>query len=219
MTSKERATDSMRKASFDKSHDEFENWLFWYRDFLAKIQEAKQVVSRKFEKLELLEAIILRCAVRWEDLVLNDMIISLNRDSSKYSNELGLRLRKHLTLSEAEVILVGHRYIDFRSVSEIKAFGKRYLLSRFNPFKVITNPWSDAIDEFLTMRNLLAHYSRKAWRTYRTMMRNRYRLKRIPEPGSFLFSTNPSTHYVRWSEYLGTFHKCSRAMRRAVSGA
>ena len=99
----------MKKASFDKNHKDFEKWIDWYGDFL----DNHLYTLSQFEQYELLEAFVLRIAVRWEVLVIQDIIASLNHDSSKYSAEIGLNLKRHLTKDESEAILVGHRYIDF----------------------------------------------------------------------------------------------------------
>ena len=207
----------MRKADFKKNHLEFEQWIIWYGDFLKKLIESKKVVRSKFEKRELVEALVLRCAVRWEILVEDDIITSLNRDSSVYSESLGLRLRKHLTRDESEAMLIGHRYLDFKSVEDVKKFAKRNLVTRYNPFKVIPKQIADKIDEFMIMRNLLAHYSGLAWRSYRRMMAKKYHYRRIPEPGAYLVKVDPKTKEYRWSNYLVNFLRCSETMRVEVT--
>lgn len=206
----------MRKSDFEVAHEEFEAWIKFYDEILTKLIGAKKVISERFMKLELIEAVVLRWTVRWERLIVSDIITSLNRNSSQYAKELGLRLRKHLTRDEAEGMLLGHRFIDFRSVNELKSFGKRYLVAKYNPFKAISSDVGDKIDQIVTMRNYLAHYSSKAWRTYKEMMRKKYRLKRISEPGTFLISINRKTGCPRWCEYLMNFYKCSQQMRGAV---
>jgi hypothetical protein len=90
----------MRKADFTKNHDEFEWWVLWYGDFLKRVIEAKRVIRTRFEKQELVEAMVLRCAVRWEFLVIEDIITSLNRDSTAYAKALNLRLRRHPSRDE-----------------------------------------------------------------------------------------------------------------------
>ena len=205
----------MKKADFNTCHIEFLSWIDWYGDFLHRLIESKRVVRTKFEKLELLEAFILRCAVRWEILVREDIITSLNHDSSVYAKVLNLRLRKHLSRDECKAILYGYRYLDFRSVEEVKSFGRKYLVPKFNPFEAIARAEAQKINEFLTMRNLLAHYSDLAWRSYYTFMKNRYRYKRIPQPGDFLIATARSGEY-RWSEYFRAFARASDDMMKKV---
>ena len=108
---------------------------------------------------------------------------------------------------------MGHRYVDFRSVSDIKKFAKNYLSPAHNPFKAISAECTQKIDEFMTMRNVLAHYSDLAWRSYRHFMRDKYKYKRVPEPGEFLVRSNTSSGEYRWSEYLRAFLQCSIDMK------
>jgi hypothetical protein len=206
----------MRKLDFKKNHFEFEQWIIWYGNFLKRLIEARKVVKSKFEKMELVEALVLRCAVRWEVLVEDDIITSLNRDSSAYAESLGLRLRKHLTRDESEAMIIGHRYLDFKSVGDVKKFARRHLVSKYNPFETITPQIADKIDEFMIIRNLLAHYSGHGWRAYRRMMAQKYSYRRVPEPGAFLIKADPKTQEYRWSSYLINFLKCSERMRKAI---
>ncbi len=207
----------MRKADFERNHLEFEYWIGWYGDFLLKLIETKHVVKTKTEKLELVEALVLRCATRWEVLVSADLVAGLNRDPSAYADSVGLRLRKHLSYDESEAIIIGHRYLDFKSVGDSKRFAKKYLVSQYNPFQAITSKMEKRIDEFMTMRNLLAHYSHYAWRSYRKMMTREYSYERVREPGAFLITVNRRTDYYRWSEYLDNFLHCSEKMRETVT--
>ncbi len=206
----------MKKSDFYTSHIEFLEWIVWYGNFLKRLIEAKRIIRTKFEKLELMEALVLRVSVRWEILIIQNIITSLNKDSTIYSSVLGLRLRKHLSRDEIKAILIGHRYIDFRNVEEVKSFRKKYLSPAYNPFKVISKSDARKINEFLIMRNLLAHYSDFARRTYNQFMKNKYKYQHIPEPGSFLLAITPSGEY-RWSQYLRTFGDVSDVMLKSVT--
>jgi hypothetical protein len=206
----------MRKKSFKINHDDFETWILVYGDLMKRLIGAKHIVRTKFEKMELLEALVLRCAARWERLVEEDIITSLNRASSGYAKELGLKLRPHLSRDEALAMLVGHRYLDFRGVNEVKNFAKKHLVAKYNPFKTISKSSVKRIDDFLAMRNLLAHYSTLSWRNYRRLMKSKFKYRRVPEPGAFLIRINPKTKEYRWAEYLTTFLDCSHKMRRTV---
>ena len=93
----------MRKSDFRKNHDEFENWIEWYGDFAFTLVNAKRVISRKFE---VLEALVLRVATRWENLVEQDIVISLNRDSSAFAIALDLRLPRHPSRDECEAVFL-----------------------------------------------------------------------------------------------------------------
>jgi len=142
---------------------------------------------------------------------------SLNRDCSRYAETLGLRLRQHLSRDECEAILLGHRYLDFRSVGDIKRFGKRYLVPRWNPFGAITGQQARTIDDFFLIRNYVAHYSSYARRAYRAMLERRHHFRRIPEPGPYLMATDRKTGQYRWGTYLVVFLQCSQNMLDAVT--
>src|SRR5712692_7501162 len=103
----------MRKKSFKKTHQEFETWLNLYEAYMEEVAAiAAGAFGRRPVKTELIEALALRTAVRWERVVEDDIITSLNRDSSAYATALGLRLRQHLSRDECIAMLVGHRYLD-----------------------------------------------------------------------------------------------------------
>jgi hypothetical protein len=206
----------MRKASFRTNHAEFENWIHWYGAFTLGLIQAKRVVRTKFAKMELLEALVLRVSTRWENLIEADIVASLNHDSSAYAARLGLRLRKHLSRDECEAIVVGHRYLDFRSFGQVKGFARKYLVEELNPFEAITPFIARKMDEFFMMRNYLAHYSSYARRTYYNHMREKYNYKRVPEPGAFLLSKRARSEIHRFSEYLLQFLEASSRMHNPV---
>ena len=206
----------MKKSDFKTSHQEFEWWISWYGDFLYKIVEAKRVIKTKYEKTELVEAFVLKVATVWENLVEEDIITSLNRDCSVYGEYLGLRIRKHLNRDECRAIIIGHNYLDFKSIGNLKSFAKKYLAPAQNPFAAITSQATKKIDEFMIMRNVIAHYSDLAWRSYNKKMKEEYNYKRVPEPGDFLIAVDTRTNEYRWSKYFGTFLKCSEKMRNSV---
>ena len=205
----------MRKSSFQKNHDDFEETLDWYRDFIARIVGAQRVIRYKYEKTELVEALVLRIAALWETLVLEDLVDSLNRDPSKYAAETGLRLRRHLSRDECEAIIVGDGYRDFRSVDSAIDFAKKHLADAHNPFKLVPKHTIRPINEFCgTVRNYLSHYSSFARRRYHRMLTNQYGLKRMREPGDFLLATNKKSKNLRLVDYFGAFEAASVEMRK-----
>jgi hypothetical protein len=208
----------MRKCDFWVNHRSFDEWIVWYGDMIKRILQARRVIRTSFEKRELIEAIVLRCCARWELLVTRDIITSLNRDCSFLAGALGLKLRRHLSRDECEAIVSGTRYLDFRSVAEVQAFGKRYLNPHLDPFAAVTRSGARRLDEFFLFRNLLAHYSSAGWRSYRKLMKDRFTRVKVVEPGTFLSEITPEGHY-RWADYLLSFLKTSGAMMRRVSGA
>ncbi len=205
----------MNKSSFFRYHKEFLTWVIWYGDFLKKINDAKKIIPTNYQKAETTEAFVLRIAARWENLCVEDVITSLNLDSNVYAKALNLRLRKHLTRDECKAILYGHRYIDFKSVGDLKKFGKNYLNPIYDPFSGIQKKESEKIDEFFTIRNFLAHYSEFSKRSYRKMMIEKYKYLKVPEPGYFLNSITRDG-YFRWSDYLVSFQNASADMMKII---
>lgn len=177
---------------------------------------SKQVVRYKYEKIELIEAAVHRVCMRCDVLIEEDIITSLNRDSSVYANELGLKLRKHMVRDECEAVLLGHRYLDFRSVGDVKAFGRRYLRAKYNPFEAIIPTLADTIGDFFIIRNVLAHYSGYTRRSYTRMMKRKHQFKRLPRPGDYLVAVNSRTKTIRWTEYLEVFLQTSDFMHKRV---
>ena len=138
----------MRKADFKKNHYEFDSIVHWYADFIYRLVRAKAIVKTKAEKEEVVEALCLKVTAMWERLVEADLMVSLNRDPSRYADALGLSLRKNLSWDEIEAILIGHKYLDFRSVQDIRSFAREYLVPRYDLFKVITRQMAKRIDDF-----------------------------------------------------------------------
>ena len=206
----------MNKASFKRCHEEFDAWMLIYGEMLKRLVEAKRVVRTKPEKLEIVEAFVRRCTVRWELLVTWDMLTSLNRDCSQYAMALGLKLPRHLSYDECKAILYGPRYLDFKGTEDILRFSKKYLVPALNPFLAVPKGVRDRIDEFLLVRNVLAHYSDASIRSYKTLMKDTYDYSRIPEPGAFLISVQSSGQY-RWGEYILNFLQASEKMLQSVS--
>jgi len=207
----------MKKADFIKNHEDFDTWILWHGEMLNRIVKARKIVRTRMEKLELLEALIVRCSAHWEILVEKDIITSLNRDCSYYAAALNLDLKKHPTVDECTAMLIGHRYLDFKSVDDVKKFAKDYLSPHYNPFSAIPNDLGKRVDELMTMRNVLTHYSDYSWRSYYRLMTKKYNYSHVPQPGDFLITLNPQTREYKWSEYLGAFFECSELMLAAVS--
>lgn len=222
----------MRKADFQRNHEEFEKWIVTYAGLLRKLIPARKVILdrnqeqelAKTEKAELVEALVIQCAARWEVLVESDIIASLNRDTSEYAANLGLRIRRHLSRDEIEAMVIGRQYLDFRSVGDIKSFGRRFLVPNLNPFQAISKDHAKRIDEFMCIRNLLAHRSSYARRAYRRMTQEHFGYTNIPEPAAFLCVVNPRpvkldvlSRTYRWTDYLDTFLTCSMAMQKHIA--
>jgi hypothetical protein len=212
----------MRKLSFSENHKFFDAWIQVYDKLLLEVTHKLRFGGfpkklRRTLKAEFVEALALRCATRWEQLCEKDILASLNRNSSQYQKALGLRLRKHLTRDECHAIVIGHRYLDFKSVGDVKDFGKKYLVDRWNPFKGISSRHAKRIDEFLAIRNYITHYSSAATRAYRRILTNEFKYRRVIDAGHFLMALVRSSKQHRWGQFLDALLAASDEMRAAVS--
>jgi len=202
----------MRKADLAKNHDDFEDNMGWYIEFLERMLDQ---VKEEDDFVVILESLVIRLCAIWEAFVDDEMIACLNIDSSKCKEELQLRLPKHLSKDLCEAILVGHGYMDFKSVGDIRNFAGRVLPDDVNPFKKIrTNPTAKRIDELYVMRNYLSHYSSKSRRTLHKMYQTAWHLKKFREPGNFLLAY----YGKRLFQYIDAFLDASKQMRAIISG-
>jgi len=202
----------MRKADLAKNHDEFENDMHWYIDFLGRMLLAQRVVKYD-DKIEILESLVIRICAIWEAFIEGEMIDCLNIDCSKCREELQLRLPPHMTRDLCEAVLVGQGYLNLRSVDDIKGLAKRILPDDVNPFRLIrANPTARRINEFYTMRNYLSHYSGKSKRQLQKMCEDYWDLKKFRQPGDFLIAYSGK----RLIQYIEAFLDASEQMRRII---
>jgi hypothetical protein len=202
----------MRKADLIKNHNEFEEDLRGYIDFIYRMVVAQRVVKYG-DKLEILESLVIRMCALWEAFIEGEMIDCLNIDCSTCKEELQLNLPKHMTRDLCEAILVGLGYLNLRSVGDIKRLAKRIFPDDVNPFRLIrTNPTAKRIDEFYTMRNYLSHYSGKSRRQLHKMYQDSWQLTKFREPGDFLMAYSGK----RLVHYIEAFLNASEQMRGII---
>lgn len=137
----------MRKASTICTYKVFLEWMYFYVKFLNKIVDRKKIILTKYERKELVEALVLRIVSIWETFVEYVLIDCLNKDTSQFSNYTGLKLRKHLSRDECEAIITGLGYFNIRSMSELKKIARDTLVANRNPFKEISKTVSEKIDK------------------------------------------------------------------------
>lgn len=202
----------MRKADLVKNHDEFEEDMGWYIEFLTRMLAAKRVVNYD-DKLEILESLVIRLCAIWEAFIEGEMIDCLNIDCSKYAEELQLQLPKHPTKDLCEAILVGAGYLDFKNVDDIKGFARKVVPDDINPFRLIkNNPTGKRINELYVMRNYLSHYSRKSRRALMKMYQSSWGLKNFRQPGDFLIAYSGK----RLIQYIDALLEASEQMRGVI---
>ena len=131
---------------------------------------------------------ILHMAALWENVVVEDMIFLFAQDTQTFCSNFGYHMERSITPDEAEAILIGKDYLDFKSFGHIIKISKEYLKPELNPFKQIPTEFRNSIDELFIVRNHIAHMSRKSRRSYRKMTsKSEYGLGSI-DVGQFLLS-------------------------------
>lgn len=203
----------MRKASIRHNHEQFESNLQALESIVDRLS-AKSVGLNAAERDILLEAFALQLASCWEELVVEDFVDALNRDTTQYAKHVGITLPKDLSRDICFGLLVGDRYLDFRSIGDLIGHSKELLVAMYNPFIHIPARLRQRIDDFSILRNYLAHRSRRAERSYSKMIRDkRYNYTYIVRPGSFLRGIHENTGRRRFLFFLDGFRDASVAVR------
>jgi len=204
----------MRKTSLRLTFDEFDDTLTFYAGFVSRIVAAQRVIRFKYEKQELLEAFVLRLVTLWDVFAEDLLAACLNRDTSRYAQSRGLKLRKHLSADECQAMLTGLAYLDFKRVGEVQGVAKQVLV--LNPFNAIPKATAKKIDELMIMRNYLSHYSGKSKRALEKVYRDTYRMKTFREPGAFLWANTQRGGRIRFAVYIQALAEASAEMRKAL---
>ncbi len=111
----------MRKADLTKNHRWFEGVVFRYDDYLNRLLNARRVV-RAHDKKEIAEGTVLKLCAYWESFVDRELLDCVNIDSTKLAAYLELKLPKHLKRALCRAIVFGDRFLDFRSIGNLKDF-------------------------------------------------------------------------------------------------
>ncbi len=201
----------MRKADLRKNHREFDGILGWYAEFLERVLLARRVL-RAQDKREIAESVLLRLCAYWESFVEKELVDCANIDCSRLAERVGVTLPKHLTLAMCEAILVGRRYLNWRSIGELKGLAKQVLADHVNPFARITTTTERSIDEAYVIRNYLSHQSRASRRALMQMYETRCDLQRFKEPGAFLLANG----HRKLAEYGIAFENASQEMAQII---
>ena len=195
----------MRKSSFEDTFDRFFYWINWYTDLLVKVTEDKRVISFANEKKEIYEAFVLKICATWEIFVEELLVNCLNRDTSQYADYKAVKIPKNLSSNVCMCLITGLGFFDFKSAGDIKGIAKKILVNKFNPFPAIPKKDAARIDEFLIIRNYLAHYSAKSKQSLMCIYKKNYDFKNFREPGDFLFANDKQTKQIRFANYIDSF--------------
>lgn len=199
----------MRKADLLKNHNSFDRAVTRYRAFTERIIAAQRVVSKKTEKEDLIESVLLRLCANWERFVDEHLVDCVNVDYSKLGEFFGVPIPRNPSHSLCQALIIGSGYLDFRSFGDLKGFTRKVLPDASNPFLAVSQAHSNKIDESFKLRNYLAHYSSVARRSLDRMYKKVYRLKRFVEPGRFLIAYEGR----RLWKYFDAFQGASQEMK------
>lgn len=195
----------MKKSSFEDTFQRFFYWMVWYTDFLEKVTYARRVISQPEEKRELFEAFVLKIHVTWEVLVEDLLIDCLNRDTSKYAQYTNRDIPKHLARDVCEALICGLGFFDIKGIGQLKGIANNIIVTKYNPFNMISGDDGKKIDEFYKIRNYLAHYSERSRQSLLKMYKSDYGLKTFREPGDFLFAFDKVNKRIRLINYISSF--------------
>lgn len=193
----------MRKSDLKARHEKFDDALTRYRDFSCKIIDAQRVISSASEKRDLAESVILRLVANWENFVDEHLVACVNRDHSKMKDFLGVSIPSHPDMNLCRALIFGDGYRDFQSSGALIGFSKKLLPDNSNPFLAISKSHKTKIDDLYVLRNYLAHYSTRSYRTLWNMYKNRYRYQRWIEPGKFLLANGGDRLWSFFSAFEG----------------
>jgi len=202
----------MRKANLTKNHDWFEQQIDLHRAFLDRTIGTPRVIQEWNDKFEIIEGSVLRICALWESFIIEELIDCLNLDCSTLSGHLKLNLPKDMSKDMCEAVLIGDRYLDFKSVKDLQGFARKVLCKENNPFDLIEDQTAKKIDDIYIIRNYISHLSKKSETKLRQMYKTSYRLSKLSRPGDVLIAHNAHRFY----QYIEAFFQSSRQMRGII---
>lgn len=186
---------------------EFHNTSLSYSNILNnKIAQHPEILDKK-DMAQVEEAFLVKHMADWETFTLNILSYCVAIDTSKISEHLDLELPKKLSFDNAVAIINGLSYLSITSSSELKGLARKILSEKSNPYEQFTTKFLKTIDETYTLRNYIAHKSKKSKLSLQKMYKDRYQIDTFIEPGDFLSQTlkNDIGEYPRSHQYYGNF--------------
>ncbi len=191
----------MRKASIKQNHEAFEARLMVLDSVASQILQRK-IGNKLPESDALAEGIVLVLAGVWEEVVDDDFVDALNRDTTAYAKHVGIDLPKNLSRDVCFGLLVGDGYLDFRDTGDIIGKARKVLVPANNPFTYLTKTVRKSIDQFYILRNYLSHRSKRAYHSYRALLEDEFGYDRVVRPGVFLRARGDSLGKPRLEFFL-----------------
>ena len=191
----------MAESLFESSFQQFLAEINQYTVLLDKVTEAEQEITHQ-EKQELYEACDQKVQVTWELLIEDILIACLNCDTTQYAKDKAISLPKKLSRNTCKCLLSGLGFFTYQGMANIRGVAKKNLVNKYNPFPKISPENATRIDEFLKLRNYIAHKSQKSQQSLMKIYKNAYRLKNFQKPGAFLLAFDRQTDQVRFANYI-----------------
>src|SRR4030095_7144174 len=200
----------MRKAELRKNHEEYDEAIKRYRDFIKKCLNAKNVIKSQ-EKQDLAESVLLRVCAYWQSFTNEHIVDCVNIEHAGLKQYFGLKKMHHPNRELCEALILGDRYRSFRSWDDFLGFSKKVLPANSNPFLEVRKSHMGLIDEVYIIRNYLSHYSAYARRKLHSMYKNKYKMSKFLEPGRFLLAYKAK----RLWRYFDAFDAVSNDMKKS----
>lgn len=207
----------MRKASVQRTLRELIRLASLYERTFVNVVGCDQSILDLEQKSELVEALAIRLCTTWSFSVEDLMVDCLNRDSTKFAQTVHAKHRpKNLPRNICELLLTGPGYFDIKDVDDLNTKAKRYLVDAYNPFKSISKIDAIKINELITIRNFVTHYSTKSRhalheRVYKTV----HQRKKFNHPGPFLIAKDRKTGRSRMHDYFDAVQSAAKSMASA----
>lgn len=171
----------------------------------AKVLSLRGKVYSNYEASEIIEAFTIKTICDWEWYVEKMICECLNSDTSQLAKELDLTLPKTITIDECIGYLNGLGYFDLKGASNLKSVARKILVNSKNPFQKISTEARGHIDDFYTLRNYVAHRSKKSKKAL-IKIYEKYNQKGFIEVGEFLLNKNKNeSKTIRFQDFGGSF--------------
>lgn len=172
-------------APFVKFVIEFHNNSMTYSKLLrTKVQKVELLNAKDMELIE--EAFLVKHVAEWEIFIHNIFAYCVAIDTSALSEHLDLDLSKTIPFDNAYAILNGLNFLSISTTNELKGLAKKIVAEKNNPFPKLGYQFLNHIDEVYTIRNYVAHKSKRAKKKLIKMYKDKYQLSDFITPGNFL---------------------------------
>ncbi|MCB0533490.1 MAG: hypothetical protein KDD14_14910 [Saprospiraceae bacterium] len=131
----------------------------------SKVLANRGKLFSDYETSELFEAFSIKTICDWKWYVERMICECLKDDTSKLGEQLDIKLPNSITTDECFGYLNGLGYFDIKSIGNLKSIAKKILKDTKNLFKKISNEAKNKIDDFYSLRNYVAHKSKKSKKT------------------------------------------------------